>query len=83
MVEIKSINSLCPGCGLVFGYVEANGKIECPQCHMTQTMPVILTSTGECYCDNCRCTFLPEATDNKCPGCGKQLSIQAPSPPAA
>ncbi len=77
---IKSVNAKCPSCELVFGYVAESGRIECPFCHTTQTLPVILTDCGECFCTRCKTTFVPETTPGSaCLGCGAKLQIN-PSP---
>ncbi len=73
---ISSVNAKCPHCGLVFGYVAQDGKIECPSCHTTQDLPVILTHQDDYYCIDCHTSFSPEARPGSaCHECGKKPNV--------
>lgn len=81
---ISSVNAKCPECSLVFGHVEKNGKIQCPACHTTQDLPVILTHKDDYFCVNCHASFSPNALPGSaCHQCGAKPNVTPALPPRA
>jgi hypothetical protein len=77
--DSRTINSTCPGCGVVFGWADQAGDVTCPLCHTVQHPPVVKLDQTTYYCQTDRIMFgaLADATP-QCSVCRATFNFHNP-----
>lgn len=72
-------NIMCPGCGLVFGFVITDKPVTCPICDTTQDPPIFKIGQYMYWCQKDKITFgaLQDQIPT-CHTCGSSFSYKDP-----